>query len=138
MKIKVDGAIGKGIGGAIGFIIFDHFGAINFAAGKSFQGICDSFTIECLAVRYWILLNKDPSSSDQFILEVLEFQDWLQREWIVDLKHVYREANHAADYLANLGRNTTRGAHEVHHDDCNLAYFIRYDCMGISEPRVIK
>ncbi|CAN1836493.1 hypothetical protein LINPERHAP1_LOCUS34790 [Linum perenne] len=57
---------------------------------------------------------------------------------MVRVKHVYREANHAADYLASLGHNTTRGAHEVDISDCNLAYFIRYDCMGISEPRVIN
>ncbi|CAN1794637.1 hypothetical protein LINPERHAP1_LOCUS20370, partial [Linum perenne] len=44
----------------------------------------------------------------QYTLQVLEFQDWLQRDWEVKVKHVYREANHAADYLANLGHNTTR------------------------------
>ncbi|CAN1810414.1 Putative ribonuclease H protein At1g65750 [Linum perenne] len=89
-------------------------------------------------VAVGILLNRDPASSHQFTLEVLEFQEWLQREWTVELKHVYREANHAADYLANLGHNTTRGSHEVHHTDCNLAYFIRYDVMGVAEPRLIK
>ncbi|CAN1128838.1 Uncharacterized mitochondrial protein AtMg00310 [Linum perenne] len=65
-KIKVDGAIKKEIGGAIGFVIFDSLGTIHFAAGKSFQGICDPFTIECLAVREavcWCLHNR-----------ILEFQ----------------------------------------------------------------
>ncbi|CAN1131368.1 Putative ribonuclease H protein At1g65750 [Linum perenne] len=85
-----------------------------------------------------ILLNANLATSPQFTLETLEFRDWLQRDWVVKVKHVYREANHAADYLANLGHNTTRGSHEVDCSDCNLAYFIRYDCMGISEPRVIN
>ncbi|CAN1314989.1 Uncharacterized mitochondrial protein AtMg00310 [Linum perenne] len=60
-RIKVDGAIKKGIGGAIGFIVFDSAGNIKFAAGKSFQGICDPFTIECLAVREavrWCIHNR--------------------------------------------------------------------------------
>ncbi|CAN1181294.1 Putative ribonuclease H protein At1g65750 [Linum perenne] len=85
-----------------------------------------------------ILLNANLATSPQFTLETLEFREWLQRDWVVKVKHVYREANHAADYLANLGHNTTRGSHEVDCSDCNLAYFIRYDCMGISEPRVIN
>ncbi|CAN1836495.1 Putative ribonuclease H protein At1g65750, partial [Linum perenne] len=85
-----------------------------------------------------ILLSKELVPSHQFALEVLEFRDWIHRDWMVRVKHVYREANHAADYLASLGHNTTRGAHEVDISDCNLAYFIRYDCMGISEPRVIN
>ncbi|CAN1188105.1 Putative ribonuclease H protein At1g65750 [Linum perenne] len=79
-----------------------------------------------------ILLNASLATSHQFTLEALEFRDWLQRDWMVKVKHVYREANHAADYLANLGHNTARGTHEVDCSDCNLAYFIRYDCMGIS------
>ncbi|CAN1140350.1 Putative ribonuclease H protein At1g65750 [Linum perenne] len=85
-----------------------------------------------------ILLNFEPASSHQFTLEVMEFQEWLQREWEVKVIHVYREANKAADYLANLGHNTTRGVHTVDISDCNLAYFVRHDCLGISEPRVIK
>ncbi|CAN1185483.1 Putative ribonuclease H protein At1g65750, partial [Linum perenne] len=84
-----------------------------------------------------ILLNSEPGSSHQYTLEVLEFQEWLQRDWEVKVIHVYREANQAADYLANLGHNTTRRVHTVDISDCILAYFVRYDCLGIYEPRVI-
>ncbi|CAN1790471.1 Putative ribonuclease H protein At1g65750 [Linum perenne] len=48
-----------------------------------------------------------------------------------------REGNFAADYLANLGHSTTRGVHLISLPDCNLSYFLRRDCMGISEPRLI-
>ncbi|CAN1845631.1 Putative ribonuclease H protein At1g65750, partial [Linum perenne] len=85
-----------------------------------------------------ILLNSESGSSHQYTLEVLEFQDWLHRDWEVKLIHIYREANHAADYLANLGHNTIRGTHNVEISDCNLAYFVRHDCLGISEPRLIN
>ncbi|CAN1756622.1 Putative ribonuclease H protein At1g65750 [Linum perenne] len=85
-----------------------------------------------------ILLNKELTSSHQYALEAMEFQNWLQQDWTVKVKHIYREANHAVDYLANLGHKMTRGTHVVDISDCNLAYFVRYDCMGISEPRVIK
>ncbi|CAN1134379.1 hypothetical protein LINPERHAP2_LOCUS8234 [Linum perenne] len=43
----------------------------------------------------------------------MKFQEWLQRDWIVEVKHVYREVNHVADYLVNLGHKTTREIHVV-------------------------
>ncbi|CAN1829198.1 hypothetical protein LINPERHAP1_LOCUS32416, partial [Linum perenne] len=70
--------------------------------------------------------------------EVLEFQDWAARNWDLRLKHIYREANLAADYLANLGHTLHRGCHPITCSDCNLAYHVRLDCMGISEPRLIS
>ncbi|CAN1139380.1 Putative ribonuclease H protein At1g65750, partial [Linum perenne] len=74
-----------------------------------------------------ILLNKESIPSHQYALEALEFQDWLQRDKTVKVKHIYREANHATDYLANLGHKMTRRAHDVDISDCNLAYFVLYD-----------
>ncbi|CAN1845775.1 Putative ribonuclease H protein At1g65750 [Linum perenne] len=59
------------------------------------------------------------------------------RDWALKLKHVYREANRVADYLASYGHTLPRGSHSIPLSDCNLAYHIRYDCMGISEPRLI-
>ncbi|CAN1746080.1 Putative ribonuclease H protein At1g65750 [Linum perenne] len=85
-----------------------------------------------------ILTSPLPASSHQYTLEVLEFQELLHQEWEVKVLHVYREGNQAADYLVNLGHNTIRGTHAVDISDCNLAYFVRYDCLGISEPRLIK
>ncbi|CAN1830176.1 Putative ribonuclease H protein At1g65750 [Linum perenne] len=71
-------------------------------------------------------------------LEVLEFQDWMKHDWEVKLIRVYREANHAADHLASRGHTSPRGSHLVDSADRNLAYFIRYDCMGVSETRLIN
>ncbi|CAN1189730.1 Putative ribonuclease H protein At1g65750 [Linum perenne] len=51
--------------------------------------------------------------------------------------HVFREGNFAADYLANLGHAHHHGVHLLSLFDCNLSYFLRRDCMGISEPRLI-
>ncbi|CAN1180884.1 Putative ribonuclease H protein At1g65750 [Linum perenne] len=51
--------------------------------------------------------------------------------------HVYREGNVAADFLANLGHKYPHGLHLISLPDCNLSYFLRRDCMGISEPRLI-
>ncbi|CAN1170716.1 Putative ribonuclease H protein At1g65750 [Linum perenne] len=61
----------------------------------------------------------------------------LNDNWEVDIKHIYREANYAADHLASRGHTCPRGSHCIDLTDCRLAHFLRYDCMGISEPRLI-
>ncbi|CAN1300551.1 Putative ribonuclease H protein At1g65750, partial [Linum perenne] len=71
-------------------------------------------------------------------IEVLEFREWLGKDWELHVKHIYRKANQAADYLANMGHRLIRGCHSVPLFDCNLAYHIRHDGMGVSEPRLVN
>ncbi|CAN1829274.1 hypothetical protein LINPERHAP1_LOCUS32438 [Linum perenne] len=47
------------------------------------------------------------------------------RDWEVKIHHIYREANYAADYMANLGQSLDFGVH------------VRYDLIGVCEPRAI-
>ncbi|CAN1750629.1 hypothetical protein LINPERHAP1_LOCUS4103 [Linum perenne] len=47
------------------------------------------------------------------------------------------EANKAADFLANHGYNFPFGIHLFPLSDCNLGHILRYDCLSISEPRLI-
>ncbi|CAN1786763.1 Putative ribonuclease H protein At1g65750 [Linum perenne] len=70
-------------------------------------------------------------------LEVIEFREWMSRDWELEIKHVYREANFAADHLASRGHDLPRGSHWIDPIDCRLAYFVRYDCMGLTVPRLI-
>ncbi|CAN1818835.1 Putative ribonuclease H protein At1g65750 [Linum perenne] len=85
-----------------------------------------------------ILLDSSQTIDHRHAIEVLEFRDWMGKEWELHVRHVYREANKAADYLANLGHSLDRGCHSVPLTDCNLAYCIRHDCMGISNPRLVN
>ncbi|CAN1170712.1 Putative ribonuclease H protein At1g65750 [Linum perenne] len=84
-----------------------------------------------------ILNDKKAVISHSHGLEVMDYRDWLSRDWEVDIKHIYREANYAADHLASRGHTCPRGSHCIDLTDCRLAHFLRYDCMGISEPRLI-
>ncbi|CAN1849717.1 Putative ribonuclease H protein At1g65750 [Linum perenne] len=52
-------------------------------------------------------------------------------------QHTYREGNFATDYLASLGYNVGFGSHLVNTLDGGLCYFLRYDCIGVAEPRSI-
>ncbi|CAN1163744.1 Putative ribonuclease H protein At1g65750 [Linum perenne] len=62
----------------------------------------------------------------------------MSKDWEVKIRHVYREANYAADHLASRGHSKPRGSHCVDLTDSCLAHLLRYDCMGISEPKLIS
>ncbi|CAN1818919.1 Putative ribonuclease H protein At1g65750, partial [Linum perenne] len=85
-----------------------------------------------------ILTDSNQSIEHQHALEVLEFRNWVDKDWELRLKHVYREGNQAADFPANLGHSLPRGYHLIPISDCNLAYYVRYDCLGMSEPRMVN
>ncbi|CAN1140620.1 hypothetical protein LINPERPRIM_LOCUS24954 [Linum perenne] len=70
-------------------------------------------------------------------MEVCTIRNLFLRDWIVSLSHVYREVNHAADYLADIGHGFPPGVYLISITDCNFRYFVCRDCMGISEPRNI-
>ncbi|CAN1160141.1 Putative ribonuclease H protein At1g65750 [Linum perenne] len=56
------------------------------------------------------LLNNGNDTSHQNELEVLQFMDLCQRDWLVEIKHTYREGNHVADFLASIGYGYPFGA----------------------------
>ncbi|CAN1827514.1 Putative ribonuclease H protein At1g65750 [Linum perenne] len=70
--------------------------------------------------------------------EVITIRKLLQRDWEVTISYIYREGNQAADYLANIGHGLPPGTHSINDSDSTLCYFLRRDCMGISEPRIIS
>ncbi|CAN1312552.1 hypothetical protein LINPERPRIM_LOCUS28673, partial [Linum perenne] len=53
---------------------------------------------------------------------VIAIKDWLERDWQVVIQHIYKEANRAADFLANLGHNFDIGVQIISTFDCNLGY----------------
>ncbi|CAN1179262.1 Putative ribonuclease H protein At1g65750 [Linum perenne] len=69
--------------------------------------------------------------------EVLSFRELRARHWSVNIRHVYREGNKVADFLASRGHDLPFGSYLFPLSECNLGYLLRYDCLGISEPRHI-
>ncbi|CAN1179527.1 Putative ribonuclease H protein At1g65750, partial [Linum perenne] len=83
------------------------------------------------------LINAEGPPTHQHGGEIYTIRELMLRDWEVTIRHVYREGNRSADFLANLGHTLPLGTHRIPISDCNLGYFIRLDCMGISEPRSI-
>ncbi|CAN1838381.1 hypothetical protein LINPERHAP1_LOCUS35432, partial [Linum perenne] len=59
------------------------------------------------------------------------------RDWEVKIKHIYREANYAADHLASRGHTSPRGSHCIDLTDRRLAHFLRYVVWRSLNPRLI-
>ncbi|CAN1165600.1 Putative ribonuclease H protein At1g65750 [Linum perenne] len=66
---------------------------------------------------------------------VRKFKHLTERNWRVNIKHIYREANHLADCLANKGHALELGTHSVNRSEANVLYWSSYDVVGSAEPR---
>ncbi|CAN1762169.1 Putative ribonuclease H protein At1g65750 [Linum perenne] len=83
------------------------------------------------------ILTSTDEPDHQYAAEVLQFCELCNRNWRVNIKHVYREANKAAYFLADQGFEFPFGVHLFPFSDPNFGHLLRYDCLGISEPRLI-
>ncbi|CAN1141099.1 Putative ribonuclease H protein At1g65750 [Linum perenne] len=83
-----------------------------------------------------LLLSQDEPEHQQ-AAEVLHFQNLCKRNWEVRVRHIFCEANKAADFLVNHGYNFPFGIHLYPLSDCILGHILRYDCLSISKPRLI-
>ncbi|CAN1779199.1 Putative ribonuclease H protein At1g65750 [Linum perenne] len=84
------------------------------------------------------LLTRESETPHQHTMESMEFQDLQRRDWRLVVEHTFREGNRAADFLASLGYGYPFGSHSVSISDSRLGYFLRLDCFGIAEPRLIS
>ncbi|CAN1228034.1 Putative ribonuclease H protein At1g65750, partial [Linum perenne] len=66
------------------------------------------------------------------------FRELSARNWEISIEHIYREANNAADFIANSGHNLELGT-SIFTSLCNsLLYWIRYDLIGSYLPRWVN
>ncbi|CAI0393757.1 unnamed protein product [Linum tenue] len=68
---------------------------------------------------------------------IQEARRLLAQEWEVELLHVFREGNVVADYLASLGHGLPPGDHIINTPYHMLSYWLYYDLLGVSLPRLI-
>ena len=60
---------------------------------------------------------------------------FLTRDWLVRIVHVYREANHLADGLANLAFSLSFGFHKLDAASSDVVSLLREDVDGPLRPR---
>ncbi|CAN1120274.1 Putative ribonuclease H protein At1g65750 [Linum perenne] len=71
-------------------------------------------------------------------LDNISNQKLKNRDWEVTIHHIYREANNAADCLANFGHTLFFGSHVFPTHIDPLLYLLRYDIVGACSPRSIN
>ncbi|KAH9792364.1 putative ribonuclease H protein [Citrus sinensis] len=64
-------------------------------------------------------------------------KELLNRTWQVQVKHVYRESNFAADFLANSALSLPVGLHIFNSLPLGAGFWIRHDSIGVSHPRFV-
>ncbi|CAN0915127.1 Putative ribonuclease H protein At1g65750, partial [Linum grandiflorum] len=83
------------------------------------------------------ILAKDSELDHHHAALVLQFKELRSRQWEVQLSHIYRDANNAADYLANLGHSFSYGLHLFDLLDRGMSHWLQYDLIGVSTPRSV-
>lgn len=69
---------------------------------------------------------------------VQQIRSFLSGRWNVKLKHIYREANKCADWLANWSLQHDLGYIEWTHAPSGISSLLLYDAMGLSTSRLIS
>ncbi|CAN1318125.1 Putative ribonuclease H protein At1g65750 [Linum perenne] len=82
-------------------------------------------------------LSNGDTMTSRHAMEISQFQDLVERDWLVTVEHTYREGNQAADFLASIGYGYPIGSHTFDISDSRLGYFLRLDCFGVGFPRSV-
>ncbi|GAY50021.1 hypothetical protein CUMW_123520 [Citrus unshiu] len=61
----------------------------------------------------------------------------MNRQWLITIKHIYREANFAADSMAKLAGSLPLGLHVFENSPEGLGYWLCNDIYGTSIPRSV-
>ncbi|CAN1164676.1 Putative ribonuclease H protein At1g65750 [Linum perenne] len=83
------------------------------------------------------LLTNDKATEHQHASLIAQYNRLLDRNWNISLKHIFREANHLADALAERGHVVALGIHTTSCSESNVRFWERYDLCGGSETRRI-
>ncbi|KAL9418011.1 hypothetical protein AB3S75_040918 [Citrus x aurantiifolia] len=68
---------------------------------------------------------------------ITAIKELMNRQWLITIKHIYREANFAADSMAKLAGSLPLGLHVFENPPENLGYWLCNDIYGTSIPRSV-
>ncbi|CAN1134499.1 Putative ribonuclease H protein At1g65750 [Linum perenne] len=84
------------------------------------------------------MLSSPNNANNQHASIIEQFSELSSRAWQVSIHHIYREANCAADHLANFGHSLDLGCHFFNYPDVSLQYWLRFDLVGSCTSRLIR
>ncbi|CAI0409128.1 unnamed protein product [Linum tenue] len=160
VQVQTDGSVlGDSLAAAAGGLIRDRFGRCLDAFSCNL-GVCSITSAELKGAtvgleRAWQLgfraveLNLDSQTAINIIknwqdddhqhgLFASKIGQLLTRDWQVEVKHVFRECNYSADFLASKGHCLPFGTHYFDVCDPHLYHWLLYDVMGNTMTRSIN
>ncbi|CAN1807017.1 Putative ribonuclease H protein At1g65750 [Linum perenne] len=84
------------------------------------------------------LLSNPADSDHQHASIIAQFLELKQRDWVIELCHIYREANFLADFLANKGHSLPFGTHSIPPSDPGITTWSVYDIERSSRVRLVR
>ena len=84
------------------------------------------------------LIQKESIERHPFASVIKRVQYLLTREWVVHISHIFREANNAADFLANLGYSVQLGVCFYDIAPNGLAPLLMHDSVAVLFSRSVS
>ena len=84
------------------------------------------------------LLQKKPDYTNNHTTLINAIKLLLQRDYVVQINHIPREANNTGDFMASNAHNVLLGCNRVTEVMNGLFYWLDYDMKGVAYPCLIK
>ncbi|KAH9670623.1 putative ribonuclease H protein [Citrus sinensis] len=106
---------------------------LTLAWNKGIRWLCVEVDSRCVTQ----LVKNNMVNPNEFSTLIRAIQELIRRNWRVEITHVYREANFAADYLATLACCLPLGLHVLNSPPKGVLQFMSQDNYGVVYPRLV-
>lgn len=107
--------------------------ALQYAASREFSHVI----IETDSATSVSLITKGCSSSHPCASIILLINQFLHRDWTIQISHIYREANRAVDYLAKIGHDFSFGVYHFPAPPRESTSLLWEDLVEVYFPRTV-
>ena len=83
------------------------------------------------------MISKQVVVPNMFYALVVAVRKLLSRNWQTSITHIYREANSAADFMANMAHSVLLGLHVFSNPPMGIYSIISQDIFGVTQPRFV-
>ncbi|KAH9725610.1 putative ribonuclease H protein [Citrus sinensis] len=106
---------------------------LTLAWNKGIRWLCVEVDSRCVTQ----LVKNNMVNPNEFSTLIRAIQELIRCNWRVEITHVYREANFAADYLATLACSLPLGLHVLNSPPKGVLQFMSQDNYGVVYPRLV-
>ncbi|KAH9736450.1 putative ribonuclease H protein [Citrus sinensis] len=131
-KLNTDGSVRNSWDAGAGGVIRDSVGLI-LAWDTGIKRLL--VEVDSLCVSH--MISKQVVVPNAFYALVVAIRKLLSRNWQVSLTHIFREANSAADFKANMAHSVPHGLHLLTSPPVGIYSIILQDMFGVAQPRIV-